>query len=261
VRQRPALIATVHDPERRLLPMIEGCGEALAAYPAVYVFATEHTDPQVLDALRAGGVSIDVGPAGASGVGQRHVLVTAVAAGHEHLFYCDVDRWLHWAGSFPQELSRLAGRIEQDHADAWYVCLGRTDRAFRTHPLAQTLPETITNRALSTVAGRRLDATAGAAWIRSAGARLILAGSTVTTKATDLEWPGLIIRADRKRVQGAFLEGLEFETADAWPEEIARLGSVEAWMQDTYDQPRTLRDRLQLAADSITALMEVTGES
>ena len=83
----------------------------------------------------------------------------------------------------------------------------------------------------------------------------------MTTKATDLEWPGLIIRADRKRVQGAFLEGLEFETADAWPEEIARLGSVEAWMQDTYDQPRTLRDRLQLAADSITALMEVTGES
>ncbi|MBA2470397.1 MAG: hypothetical protein H0V37_13415 [Chloroflexia bacterium] len=261
MRQLPAFITTVHDPERRLLAMIEGSGAALAAYRAVYAFVTEPTHPQIIEALLAAGVSVDVGPAGASGVGQRRVLAIAVAAEHEDIFYCDFDRWLHWAGSYPQELSGLADRIEEHHADAWYICLGRSDRALATHPIAQSLPEHITNRALSTVAGTRLDATAGAAWIRSAGTRLILAGSTATTKATDLEWPGLVIRAERERVQGAFLEGLEFETADAYPAEIARLGSVDAWMQDTYDRPQVFRDRLQLAADSIAALMDVTGES
>lgn len=129
-----------------------------------------------------------------------------------------------------------------------------------THPVAQSLPEAATNRALSTVAGKSLDATAGASWIRLEGTRLVLSGSTVTTKATDLEWPGLILRVDSTRVQGASFEGLEFETADGYQEEIAAMGSVEAWIRVTYDRPRVLHDRLQLAADSITALMTVTSE-
>lgn len=257
----PALITTVHDPARRLLRSLEKHSEALAAYGRVYAFATVNTDTRVIEAMGAAGVQIELGPSGVAGAGQRQVLATAAESGHEEIFCCDFDRWLHWARSFPGELAALADRMSLDHPDAWYVCLGRSERALGTHPVAQSFPEAITNRALSTVAGRRLDATAGAAWIRPAAARLILEGSTATSKATDLEWPGLVLGAHPARVQGAFLEGLEFETADAYPDEIARLGSLDAWMRETYDRPHILRDRLQLAADSITALMRVTGDA
>ena len=256
----PALITTVHDPERRLLRGLRGCGAALSTYGAVYAFVTENTDSRVIKGLCEADVHTEVGPAGVSGIGQRTVLASAVRAGHNDIFYCDFDRWLHWRGAYPEELESLPRRIGREYADAWYLCLGRTERALATHPVAQSLPETITNRALSTVAGNELDATAGAAWIRSAGAKLILDGSTVNTKATDLEWPGLVLREDLARVQGAFLEGLEFETADGYAKEIAEMGSLEAWIRATYDRPEILRERLQLAAESITALMHVTGE-
>ncbi len=260
MRQPPALITTVHDPERRLLRFFKEAGEALAAYSASYAFVTDSTHPDVIQAFRDAGVCADVGPTGVPGIGQRRVLARAVQAGHEDMFYCDFDRWLHWAGSYPNELSSLPDRVSQDHAGAWFICLGRTARAVATHPLAQSLPEAATNRALSTVAGKSLDATAGASWIRLAGARLVLSGSTVTTKATDLEWPGLILRVDSAHVHGASFEGLEFETPDSYQEEITAVGSFEAWIRETYDRPQVLRDRLQLAADSITALMNVTSE-
>jgi len=244
-----------------LVRFFKEAGEALAAYSASYAFVTDSTHPDVIQALRDAGVCADVGPTGVPGIGQRRVLARAIQAGHEDMFYCDFDRWLHWAGSYPNELSSLPDRVSQDHAGAWFICLGRTARALATHPLAQSLPEAATNRALSTVAGKSLDATAGASWIRLAGARLVLSGSTVTTKATDLEWPGLIIRVDSDRVQSAVFEGLEFETADGYADEIARAGSVEAWIRATYDQPHILRDRLQLAADSISALIRVIGDT
>lgn len=233
----------------------------LESYGATYAFVTESTHADVIDALRLIGARVEVGPAGVPGEGQRRVLALANQARHEHMLICDFDRWLHWIGSYPKELLGLLGHIERDHADAWFVCLGRSARAFATHPVAQQLPEAATNRALSSIAGARLDATAGASWIRRAGAVCILDGSIVTTKATDLEWPGLVFREQPERVQGAFFEGLEFETADAYREEIATCGSLETWILQTYDRPEVLRDRLQLATDSITALLRVTGNA
>lgn len=256
-----ALITTVHDPEGRLLPGLHAARDYFSAYESVYAFATVTTDSQAIEALRVLGVHVETGPTGVPGVGQRTVLSAAVQNGHGDVFYCDLDRWLHWTQSFPQELLKLPELMRRNHADAWYVCLGRTRRAFATHPLAQLLPEKVTNRALSVLAGKCLDATGGAAWIRARGANIVLAESTSETKATDLEWPGLILRHSPSRLHGAFLEGLEFETADIYMDEIERIGSVEAWIRATYDRPQVLRDRLQLASDSITALMRVTAES
>jgi hypothetical protein len=182
-----------------------------------------------------------------------------LAAGHEDLFVCDFDRWLHWAGAFPDELEDLRRRMGEEFGEAWYVCLGRTARAHATHPQTQVLAETATNRALSAVLGRTVDATAGASWIRREAARLIVEQAVERSKATDLEWPGLVLRVDPDRVQGVFVEGLEFETPDAYPAEIAAAGSREAWIAATYDRPAVMRERLQLAADSISALVRVMG--
>lgn len=258
--QLPALVTTIHDPDGRLLSLLAAHGGGLRSYSGTYASVTESTHPDLVHALRKMGVRIEIGPAGVPGAAQRRALSAAVQAGHQHMLVCDFDRWLHWIGSYPGELLGLHQRIEHEHADAWYICLGRSDRAFATHPIAQQLPEAATNRALSSIAGAWLDATAGATWIRQDAATRIPEGSTATTKATDLEWPGLVLRERADRVQGAFFEGLEFETADAYRNEIAACGSLEMWIRETYDRPEVLRNRLQLASDSISALLNVISD-
>lgn len=257
--QCPALVTTVHDPEHRLLDHIRLGIEGLRAYAAVYAFVTEVTDVSVIEFLRKSNVKIQLGPVGIPGGGQRRALATAAGNGHDDYFVCDFDRWLHWQATWNDELVNLPETMRSRHDRAWYVCLGRTVRALNTHPDAQILPETATNRAISVVAGKHLDATAGAAWIRADGARIILDGSIETSKATDLEWPALILRHERSRLDGAFMEGLEFETADAYGLEIELAGSLDAWMRQSYDRPAILRQRLQLAADSVSALERVMG--
>ena len=257
---QPALITTVHDPEGRLLPRLHRSCASLGWYAGVYAFATEVTDGAVIDALRAAEASVVVGELGIPGSAQRQLLAAAMDDGHAEVLCCDFDRWLHWVGTYPDELAGLRDRLRSACPEAWYVCLGRTERAFATHPATQILPETATNRALMAVAGMDLDATAGAAWIRVEGARLIVAGSTCASKATDLEWPGLVLQAGgRQRLRGVQLEGLEFETPDAYRDEIAAAGSLAAWMAATYDRPQVMLERLQLATDSVEALIRVTG--
>lgn len=188
------------------------------------------------------------------------------AAGSEHpsYFSCDFDRWLHWARFWPDELLTLPVRVERlgrrDRTPPWYVCLGRTARAFSTHPAVQRLPETATNRALSVPAGSPLDAVSGAAWLSPEAARIILADSREPTAATDLEWPALILRYDPRRLRGLRCEGLEWETPDFHTEEIMAAGGLEAWTEAIFNTPGMWAERLRLAAASTAALERVLAE-
>ena len=256
----PTLMTTIHDPQARLLDQLRRHGRSLEVYGGVFAAATEPTAPAVIDALCEHGAHVTCLPIGVPGQAQRLVLECALAHGASEGLLCDFDRWLHWIDAWPDELSQLPNRIAREHPEAWYCCLGRTERAFATHPQTQILPETATNRALAALLGRSIDATAGAAWIRRPAAEVILASSIEATKATDLEWPALVARTELDRVQGLFLEGLEFETPDAYRAEIAEAGSLDAWIAATYDRPAIMRERLQLAADSIAALIRVQSD-
>ena len=191
-----ALVMTIHDTDGRLRPGLAAVGERLAAYDGVYAVATEGTDAGLIEEVMRRGVEVAIGPGGEPGTGQRQALAMGLGAGHDDLFVCDFDRWLHWAATFPDELDDLPRRMGEEFGEAWYVCLGRTPRAHATHPQTQVLPETATNRALSAVLGRTVDATAGASWIRREAAEVIVAQAVETSKATDLEWPGLVLQAD-----------------------------------------------------------------
>ena len=235
--------------------------ESLHRYPLVTVAATPATDPRVTDRLASLGVRVV--PGGPTGVGRR----AALAAAWPHApscFSCDFDRWLHWVGSWPEELHDLPARIARMGSTArtrpWAIVLGRTARAFATHPLVQRLPETSTNRALSLAAGRRLDAVSGAIWLSPEGAATVLADSIETSAATDLEWAALILRRDPARLRGLRLEGLEWETPDFHTDAITAAGGLDAWIAATFDTPAMWEARLRLAADSVAALNRVMGD-
>lgn len=253
------LLATVHDPDGRMLAALDERGSMLERYGDVFVTATDATDGRLLRGLEEVGATIVPGGSEPVGSAMRALLRAAVATERSSFLYCDFDRWLHWCGAFPHELDELPGRIAIEIQDAWYVCIGRTERAFASHPEVQRVAEWATNRALEIAAGRPLDATAGACWVSRRGAEVILRGSQEETKATDLEWPALMLDADPLRLGWVFVEGLEFETAEFYENEARRLGGIDAWVRATYETPQMWRARLQLAADSVAGLARVLG--
>jgi hypothetical protein len=254
----PALVATLHDPKGASLSFLDGAASALETYPLVVVAATPATDPRVTMQLREIGATVV--PGGLTGVGRRAALAAA-GSGHPSYFSCDFDRWLHWSRFWPEELLALPARVARlarsHRTPPWYVCLGRTARAFSTHPAAQRLPEAATNRALSVAAGRSLDAVAGAAWLTPEAAEIVLANSREPTAATDLEWPALILRHDPSRLRGLRCEGLEWETPDFHAAEIVAAGGLAAWTRATFDTPAMWAARLRLVAASTGALERI----
>lgn len=262
-RIRPVTIAltgTLHDPNGVQLPALRQRGALLRQYGGVYLAVSPATDARVPALLAEHGVQVV--PGGAEiGTARRAALRAAVADGYDAYLAIDFDRWLHWAGTYPEELAGLPSRIDRQLPRRWYACLGRTARAFATHPAVQRLTETVTNTAISLALGRRLDAVAGASWLSRAGAELVLPRSIETTNATDLEWPALIALVDERRIGMVRCEGLEFETAAFYPDAVAAAGGLDAWLRLTYDHPESWRARAQLSADSIVALARVLESS
>ncbi|MDQ3699308.1 MAG: hypothetical protein M3442_00125, partial [Chloroflexota bacterium] len=182
-----AFVSTLHDPTGRLLGAVRERGAALADYDAVYVTVTDATHRGLAEELMARAVHVIGGKNDQVGTARRRALQGAFDDGHGAALYCDFDRWLHWVGCAPAELAGLPQRLLGRRRPLWYACLGRSKRAFATHPYVQRVAEGATNRAISLALGRRLDATAGACWVSGEGAAIILAHSQEATNATDLE--------------------------------------------------------------------------
>jgi hypothetical protein len=258
---KPVLAATVHDPEARFLPWIAEIGCSLARFAKVFIAATETTDPRTHSALAALDIDVDTVPAGSVGDARRNALGRAVDHSSNAILMCDFDRFLHWAIHFPEELADLPNRINELQPHPWYVSLGRSTRAFATHPRVQQVAESATNDALGIAVGYPIDAVGGACWLSREGAATILARSIELTAATDLEWPALVHWVDPKRVAFLATEGLEFETATFYPREVAAAGGRDAWIAQVYERPEMWAQRLRLAADSVQALARVQGEA
>ena len=255
-------VLLVHDPDGRYIGPFEERQTGFSAYEAVFAAVTQTTHPALVGALDRSGAIICITRPAEVGVSQRSVLdLVGRHVGSAGVLSCDFDRWLHWRGTFPDELESVPVQIATMRPAPWYVCVGRTARAFATHPLVQRRAESATNRALRSASGKRLDATAGACWLSPKGLDLVLAESVERTKATDLEWPGIILRADRRRLGGIRTEGLEFETSEFYGEEVRAVGGIASWLTTTYDQPAMWRDRLRLAADSVGALTRVLDDA
>jgi hypothetical protein len=119
----------------------------------------------------------------------------------------------------------------------------------------------VTNAAVSSALGRRVDATSGSSLIRREAGELIIRASSEVSNATDAEWPAIIFLAEGARALATKrVEGLAFETPAYFEAEIKRAGSLEAWTAERYDTPAMWRSRLQLSMDSVAALVRVLAE-
>lgn len=254
---KTALAATLYDPEGRMRSQAERVLPLLCQiFEAVFVRASTSTHPRMLEAFREAGALIDSSPAPAGdgqmlGLARREALAMA-AKKAPFLLYCDADRALHWAERYPHELALAAEQIcERD-----FTVLGRTERAFQTHPAVQRDTERIINHVFQLVSGWDWDVGAGARGLSAAAAHAILAGCMDQNLSTDVSWP-LYLRSLNAFSLGYLpTEGLEFETPDRFANEVADAGGLEAWLKRFDSDPQRWLERLELAGGHLRAMLE-----
>ncbi len=244
-----ALVATVHQPDERLACMIEAHLPALVAlYAAVAAFCSGSTHPTIVGLLRDQGVTVEVDRRSTAGIEQigevrRSTLRMGLQAGASHLQMCDFDRALHWVAHYPRELEAILTAIP----DYDLLVLGRTARAWATHPPYQAETEPLFNKVFALVSGRPWDVGAGSRGLSRRAAETLLDISRECTIGVDAEWPLLLLSRNGFRVDHRACEGLEFETADRFGPEIEAAGSYGAWEAQMNADPARWAFRLKVA--------------
>jgi len=255
----PVVLATTyHDPQGAMLAQAQRVMSLLhELYEAVVVLATPNTKEQALDRLRALDVEIDVqqhyeGDGIATlGLVRRDSLDMALRWGASAIHLCDWDRILHWAEFHPDELREVVEAIP--HYDL--LVLGRTERAFASHPQVQCDTERLINHVFSLAWGQPLDVGAGARGLSRRAARMLIdLPHPEPTAGNDGAWPLFLARQPDLTIGYAATEGLEWETSDRHVDEIERAGGLDAWLAAYDADPDHWAFRSRLAAYEIEAI-------
>ncbi|MBI5879610.1 MAG: hypothetical protein HZB53_18320 [Chloroflexi bacterium] len=246
-----ALATTHHDPEGRLADQMRRVLPCLRAlYAGIAVMVTAATPEHATRVLREAGAVVQISdPATLDGfhyLGRRRreavALALSAAPGATHAHLCDFDRVLHWAEFHGEELHGVLDRL----CGSDFSVLGRTPRAFDSHPRVQRDTEAIINHAFALASGRSWDVGAASRGM-SRRAAAMLAACDDDTIGNDCSWPLHLQRHDGLQLDYLATEGLEFETLDRYADQVAALGSREAWIARMDADPRHWATRLELA--------------
>lgn len=245
------LAATHHDPDGRLsaqtsrvLPQLQ------RSFAQLVVFLTPQTVPESAAILTAGGALVQRGtpdmPIGHAHLGlwRRSALSAARAAtpAASRYLFCDLDRVLHWAEAYPDELTAAL----QTAASADCLVYGRTARAFASHPRAQRDTEAIANTGFGLASGLAWDVMTAARSLSAAATDLIISQCDDDTVGSDCSWP-LLCRWAGLSLAYQPTEGMEFETLDRYQDELDALGGAQAWLDRFDADPQQWLVRLGLA--------------
>jgi hypothetical protein len=250
------LAATYHDPEGRLYDQaVRVLPELARCFSGIAIQATHASQQRSLDLLAGVGALIqrEAAPESSSlivlGHARRAALELGLRLGTPVILFCDFDRALHWAERYPDELARVAAELGE-----WdFTVLGRTERAFASHPRIQRDTEAIANTVYTEASGWDWDVTAAARGISRAAAAAILEGCHEQSIGTDVAWPLFLQRRGGFTLGYRATEGLEFETADRYGDQVAAAGGVEAWKARLDADPRRWVQRLDVARAEVAA--------
>lgn len=226
------LTCTVHDPKAGLLWLVKKQAVNLQSlFDQVVVVATKSTDKKLVAALRDFGVVIRQRTGDQVGVTYYEAIKDGWATGADRIFYCDLDRILHWAEFRTAELTTLAKALRRaDKTD--YMALERSERAYDTHHDALIETEAIANAVISrSLAEDKIhDYLSGAFVLSRRAAEWILRdGQTFDLGFWSL-WP-LLVRYERGRLGYRVCEGLEWETPDRYRDEVKKAGGIKKWRE------------------------------
>jgi hypothetical protein len=252
------LAATHHDPEGRLYDQTARVLPQLTRiFSGIAIQATYASQLRSLDLLVGAGAVVQQEQTAQSsslillGRARRDVLECALRLDAQVILFCDFDRVLHWAECYPDELACVVG----DLAKHDFTVLGRTKRAFGSHPRIQRDTEAIANTVYASVSGQSWDVTAAARGVSRRAAAAILDGCDEPSVGTDVAWPLFLQRRGGFSIGYCATEGLEFETADRYADQVAAAGGLEAWMAQLDADPQRWVERLDVARVEVAAAL------
>ncbi len=239
-----ALASVVHDPDGRLFrTMADTFAPLFALHDGAFVVISAATGADVERELRQLGAHVERERRPGVADGRRQALAMARRAGRRFLHYCDLDRALHWARCYPDEMVATLARVPS----ADLLIIGRTPRAFASHPRCLTETEALANHVFALAFGHHWDLCAAARGLSAAAADLVLERSRVVGVGTEAEWPAIILSHGGLAVAYVEVEGMEYETADRYREEVAAAGGLEAWTELQSRSPADWALRLAYA--------------
>jgi hypothetical protein len=256
---KPLLVATLHDADRRLFAQSQRVlPQLLRHYSGAAVLATAPSHPDTLELLENHGLRLRVQPADAPiglptiGRARREALALGVETGRACLHFCDWDRILHWAEFYAGELAAVLEGAERHDCTVH----GRTKRAFQSHPRAQRDTEAIGNQAFALASGQPWDITAVSRALSLRAAQAIVEKSRDDSVGSDASWILLLLRDGSFSLGYAETEGLEFETADRYADEVAAAGGLAAWIGQLDSDVRQWALRTEIALCEVQSAAE-----
>jgi hypothetical protein len=243
------LASTLHDPENRLDKLIRTYGPLIKQiFKTSYVIVTPNTSLNTTKTLTRLGFPISQGSTKAI-ITYKTALHHALTTKPDRIFYCDFDRLLHWARTYPAELKT----IPSAHLDHDFLLVARTARAFHTHPPTQTLTEDLANQLASRASGftSTMDIISACWRFTPRLVEELLQLPVDNTYGFYCEWP-IVAWKYAQHPDYLEVEGLEWETPDRYAQEIAATGYAQ-WLH-AFQTPDEWARRVELLTDLIHSI-------
>ena len=216
------LISITHDPQGNNIELVKKYAALLKnIYNEMLIAVSDKTDKGLIDELSRNDFRIKIIPKKGVAQARREVLKLGLSSLNQYFHYCDFDRLLTWVDAYEDELRKTVNEIVKYD----YLILGRTERAFSTHPIEWRETEKISNKIFSLELGQEVDVTAGSCGISRNCAQLIEMNSK--DKMTDAEWPMIAHRIGKMKIGYKPVEGLKYR--DDINGTIARISDSEKW--------------------------------
>lgn len=222
---KPALAATVHDPDNHLLGWLRKAGPALCeTFGGFGILATAATSTEVVGLLEDLGAAVRREPPDGN-VG-RHRRQAVGLAGNGYVLYSDLDNLLRWIEGDRPELERLLSTPDAD-----LIVIGRSARAMAACPQRLRDTEAIVNHIYALQTGHTWDLMFAVRLLSPAAARLVTEQGSENTLASDVEWP-LLAEHSGLSVGYREADGLSYRTRQDFDAAHDRNdGSPKHWIQ------------------------------
>lgn len=245
-----ALVSPHHDPSGSLLKMQDQALKALKSiFDTVSVSLTSVSDGRIFRDLEYAGVHVTRREeTGDIGDRYRSALRMGLEDKVDYLMLVDFDRSLHWVKYFEDELRTVVEGLKGSEGFTSFI---RSERAFETHSLTQRETEVVINTIASEVVGKRVDIASGAFGMDRDTAQVLV--KEISKK--DFGFYGEIIAIPLRygfQINTIDVEGLEWETPDAFKDQINTLGYTQ-WLNN-FQSLQEWEKRLTLAFEVGQAL-------
>ena len=251
-----SLASPLHDPEGRLAYLIRKHGKHLKTmyFGSVAVKMTNGTHRDTIKALDSAKIIYESEPKKSHyvsmGITYKGAAKMALKFKTRYVHVCDFDRILHWIDKYPNELRDTIEYLPSNYGLTW---IGRTQRAFETHPRTQRETESIVNILASQKAGQDIDIMSGSFGFDERTAKLLLKNS----KKNDYSFfADFVVVALKQNIEtySITVDGLEWETPDQYRDKIQKEG-YQDWLDEFMSLPEWKR-RIELLERNTEVLVE-----